>query len=444
MFTKPIYSSQFSGEIPDRLFTNITATGALDCTFLTTMRVLFHKRLSENETVKFSLTKSEYFTLTESQNNVYKIIIVVGEVENFRFMKAYTRLDDLQIFYARKAKATFFKSENNTVIFIDKLELKHFHALQIMLPKYIPSLFAEFPLTEKETLLLKSLGNKSAVEYEKLIGEFAKDLDIRAEIIRTKLQGFETAFERAKLDEIKNEIQICESNYENLLNSMREMSAKIDEKKFTLAGLECAISSRSGDSELMEYFQCNKNLSIIKVTGTTIEFVAHGYADIYDVDAFEAFVGNHNGYFYSGLNREITKSQMEKLYRAIFGTNLLKLRICAAYSADVRTGLRAIQHYVFPPESATYLANPHIQEYGCIGTYAARFQEYMRKRDYVGGIDQAVVSARNLNFYDSAAIGVLARNLSNSTATCIEDSKGNLLTITQAINELEEGLCHDQ
>jgi len=77
----------------------------------------------------------------------------------------------LQVFYARKVKALFYTDENewNTIIFTDKMELKHFHVLQMLIPKYLPRLFADIPLTEKETSLLKSTVNKSAVEYEKLI-----------------------------------------------------------------------------------------------------------------------------------------------------------------------------------------------------------------------------------------------------------------------------------
>ena len=449
MFNKAIFSTQLTGDTADRLFANITSESALDCTFLTTMRCILHKRLPKNESVHLRI-KPLYYSLQEIENaslkqamnwfvsdainyptnSQHNIVIVhttspdsgekmleIIKSNAKRSLPKFAVQEDLRVFYARKCNALFYHnvSENKTIIFTDKLGLKHFHALQIMLPKYIPSLFSEFPLDDSETDLLKSLGNKSAVEYEKIIDKFAKDLDIRAEIIRTKLHGFETAFERRKLDEIKNEIINCENNYEYELSKIREIAAKIQEKKYTLAGLECSIQERLGDSELMEYFMCNKSLSIIKVAGTTIEFVAHGYADIYDIDAFEQYVGNHNGYFYSGLNTQITKPQMEKLYRAIFGENTLRLRICAAYSADVSTGIRALQHYNFPPESRDYFPNPHIQEYGCIGTYAMRFQEYMQKRDYVGGIDQSVISARNLNFYDSAAIGIFARNLSHSS-----------------------------
>lgn len=470
MFTKPIYASTLTSETADRLFPDITSTGALDSSFLATMRALLHKRVQKNEPIRLvckslNLSEAEILSATTSQamgwfipENVqnpdlaeHTITIIYTTNQDSgkrmleiirsnsglgrRYLSGYTLCEDLHIFYASRLNALFYQSEteNSTVIFTDKLELKQFHALQMTIPRYLPSLFKDSPLSEQETLLLKSLGNKSAADYERLIEEFARNLDIRTEIIRTKLAGFETAFERMRLSEIKDEIYYFERDYENYLNKLRELTNKIQDKKCLLAGLECAINERSGDSELMEYFMCNKNLSIINVSGTTIEFVVHGYADIYDVDAFELYVGNHGGYMYSMLNNSITKSQMEKLYRAIFSENRYKLRFCAAYSVDIRSGLRAISDYIFPLESESYLPNPHIQEYGCIGSYAARFQEYMQKRDYVGAIDQAVVSARNLNFYDSTVVATFARNLSHADFSCIEKPDGTLITPIEAI-----------
>jgi len=69
----------------------------------------------------------------------------------------------------------------------------------------------------------------------------------------------------------------------------------------------------------------------------------------------------------------------------------------------------------------------------------------MQKRDYVGGIDQAVVSARNLNFYDSTVMSTFAKELSRTTISCIEKPDGTLLTPREAILELEGGgdECHD-
>ena len=418
MFTKPIFNTTFTGEIADRLFSNINCSSGLDRSFLATMRVLLRKRLPSDESaclvckaLRYSANDISAMTTVDCMSmfipgetqyaikNEHNIIIVnttnqdtgakmleivranvgVGK----RHTSNYSLQGDLRIFYARKLNALFYHSETdkNTVIFVDKLEHKQFHALQMMLPKYLPSLFKTNPLSESETALLKSLGNKSAVEYESLLEAFAADLDIRAEIIRTKLAGFETAFERIRRDELKTEIEKHQIAYQGYLYSLRDVTEEIQNCQYTLAGLESAIVEHEGDSELMEYFMCNKRLSIIKVTGTGIDFVSHGYADIYDQEAFDKYVRNKNGFMYSGLNPAVTKPQMEKLYRAIFGDGRFKLRLCAGFSADMKTGLHAKQHYAFPPESATFLPNPHIQHYGCIGNYAGRFQEYMQKKD---------------------------------------------------------------
>jgi hypothetical protein len=363
-----------------------------------------------------------------------------------RYLSNFEPREDLGVFYARKVNALFYRSDTNntTVIFTDKMDVKQFHVLQMLLPKYMPDLFKENPLTEKETALLKSLGNKSAVEYETLIAEYAKDLDIRAEIIRTKLAGFETAFERVRIDEVKTELNSLQNDYENCLSTIRELNKNIEEKRYVLAGLECALYN-SADSGLIGYFMCNKNLSVIKVTGTAIEFVSHGYADIYDREAFDKYADNLDGFLYNGINPAVTKAQMQKLYNAIFAENKYKLRLCAAFTADMKNGLRAFQYYNFPLETKDYLPNPHIQNYGCVGSYAVRFQEYVNQKDYIGAIDQATVSGRNLNFYDSTVMSTFAKNLSGATVRCIEKSDGSLMTPIEAIRELEEDdQCQDR
>jgi hypothetical protein len=355
-----------------------------------------------------------------------------------RYMTDYTRRDDLKVFFARKTNSLFYTdaTERNTIIFTDKLELKQFHVMQMMIPMYLPVLFRDSPLTEQETALLKSLGNKSAVDYEALIAEFVNDLDFRSETIRIKLDGFETAFERIRISEIRTEINGFQKDYDSYLIYLRDLTQRIQHSQYTLAGLESEIINRSGDSELMEYFMCNRNLLIMTVRNTSIEFVVHGYADIYDEEAFDKYVGNHNGYMYTRINSVIPKQQMERLYRAIFNTTTYKLRICAAFNADLRSGLKGLQHYTFPHESDTYLPNPHIQQFGCIGSYAGRFQEYIHKRDLVGAIDQASVSARNLNFYDSTVMSAFGEVLSYSAKRCIEKRDGTLLTPLEAITEL--------
>lgn len=473
MFSKAINATTLTSEVADRLFSNITDSNTPDKSFLATLRALLRNRLTQMETVQITCECREFsedsITISSASERInlfvpdavrypnpegYGIHIVHVEqaVSGAKMLeiiktdangersliKDYVRNDRLQVYFARKAKALFYTDDvgRNTIIFIEKLELKHFHALQTMIEKFLPSLFADVPLTETETALLKSTGNKSANDYETLIEDFAKDLDIRAEIIRSRLAGFETVHERDRREEVRQQIESCEGQYENHLALLREVCSKMQDLKCTLAGLDSVIG-QSGDSELMEYFICNKRLTLIKAEGTSIEFIVHGYADVYDEDAFERFASNHNSFLYSNLGASTSKEQMEKLYRAIFSDRTYKLRICAAYKADIRFGLTAISSYTFPSESNNYLPNPHIQHHGCIGGYRERFQEYMQRRDYVGAINQAVVSARNLNFCDSTVMKKLATKLSTTGTKCIEKADGTLLSPREVIREQE-------
>jgi hypothetical protein len=211
MFNKGIHGTILTSEVADRLFFNITASGALDQSFLATLRVLLHSRLPQNETARLvckamHFSESEILSASVVQNMNWFVpdepssldasghhiyiayttqpgagekmleIIKANAGKGKRYMNDYIRQDDLQVFYARKVKALFYTDDigMNTIIFAGKMELKHFHALQMMIPKYLPRLFADNPLTETEAALLKSLGNKSVVEYESLIEQFVR------------------------------------------------------------------------------------------------------------------------------------------------------------------------------------------------------------------------------------------------------------------------------
>ena len=473
MFNKAITATTLTSEVADRLFSNISDSNTPDKSFLATLRALLRNRLPQYETVQITCECREFsentisaVSASERVNlyipdavrnpnpqgfNIHIVyaqqtatnadmleIIKAGAGTEYSFIKNYVQLERLHMFFARKAKALFYTDADarNTIIFIEKMELKHFHALQMMIVKYLPSLFADTPLTETETALLKSTGNKSASEYESLIESFAKDLDIRAEIIRSKLTGFETVHERDRRVEVQRNIESCQDEYERLLSLLRDAGNKMQDLKYTLAGLDSVIGQED-DSELMEYFICNKRLTLIRAEGTSIEFIVHGYADIYDEDAFDKYASNQSSFLYENLSASKSKEQMEKLYRAIFSDRKYKLRLCAAYNADIRNGLTPLRDYSFPSESSTYLPNPHIQRHGCIGGYRERFAEHMQRRDYVGAIDQAVVSARNLNFHDSTVISKFVTKLSTTGTKCIEKSDGTLLSPHEAIRELE-------
>jgi len=465
LFTRELYDMTLTNDIANRLFNNITASGfGSDRTFTATLRAVLHKRLPTDKTLHLAMVPLANYCMTADmitesicQNDLrhtYAIYIVYPQdkqygnqmIESVRsgigkgkqYLDTYSLQEDLRLFYIKKMDGLFYTNSFSTIIFVDYLDIRRLHALQMMIPKYVPELFANNPLTLEETELLKSLGLRGHSEYERLIEAFARTLDMRNEIIRTRLQGFETVFEREQVTQLTREIEIYRRDYQTMLTNLRNTSNTIQSKQILLSGLQSKINDEH-ESELMDYFLCNKQLSVIYVEGTSLEFVVHGYADVFNEEAFDTCVNNMNSYLYKNIGSGITKEEMQKLYLSVFGENgTYKLRMCAAYRADMKNSITPIMDYAFPPESKNYLPNPHVQEYGCIGSYASRFMEYMHNnRDYVGAINQASLSARNLNFYDSTVMASFVSTLSATTVRCIEDSDGSLMTPKEAIKRME-------
>jgi hypothetical protein len=471
MFTKEINGVTLTNDIADRLFDNITAdVYRLDQSFAATLRAVLYGRLPAGESVRLSLVPLKDYATTadiiteeirqHDKGHSHSVCVVyphdndagprmlesvrsyIGEGK--RYFDSYEPKEDLRLFYVKMLNGLFYTNGVRTLIFLDSLDTRRFHALQMMIPRYLPMLFADAPLSADETALLKSLGLRSSNEYERLIEQFAQRFDMRNEIIRTRLKGFETVFEREQMQAVSRDIDTKQREYELNMSNLRRTMNALQDLHITLAGLQSRVDGGGGDSELMEYFLCNKNLSIIRVQGTALEFVVHGYADIYDEEAAETYIGNPNSYLYNQCIGIIPKESMERFYRAVFLGRTHRLRVCAAYKADMRNSITPLRDYTFPPESQNYIPNSHIQRHGCIGGYAARFMEYMHRRDYVGAIDQATMSARNLNFHDIGVITHFVQTLTRTTLRCVEDAAGNLTTPREAIVKLEEGAeCRD-
>jgi len=397
MFAKEINRMTLTNDVAGRLFDNITtASYGMDKAFAATLRALLHKRLPADQSVALTLiplglaaTTADIITDTICQKDFghsYAIYIAYPQDKSMgdqvlnaartdigegnRYLDTYTLQEDLRVFYIRKLDGLFYTNTRSAIIFLDHLDIRRFHALQMMIPKYLPALFADSPLTDEEAALLKSLGARSSDEYEQLIEKFAQRLDMRGEMIRTRLKGFETVFEQEQAKDVEQIIERYQQGYQSALDNLRRTWNSIQAQQVTLAGLKCRIDNEAhSESELMKYFLCNKQLSVIRVRGTEIEFVVNGYADIFDEEAFEVYAGNHHSYLYSRISNAVTTEGMELLYRAIFGGGF-KLRVCAAFRADMRNNITPLSDYVFPPESHTYLPNPHIQRFACIGGYA--------------------------------------------------------------------------
>ena len=211
------------------------------------------------------------------------------------------------------------------------------------------------------------------------------------------------------------------------------------EQDTKLLGLKMKIEESDNNSEIMDYFLCNKRLFLKEATDNgTIEFVVKDYVTYFDEEMVERVLGNERSYIYSH-SRDYNKSDVKKLMRAIFIDQTLKLKFCAAYMLDIRNQrLRALSDYDFGDDINGAIPNFHIQGYSCLGNYERIINESMRKNDYIGVLEQCVASCKSLNFSDSTVMETFMSRFASNRNKCIELPNGDAVTFSDAIKFLKD------
>ena len=207
-----------------------------------------------------------------------------------------------------------------------------------------------------------------------------------------------------------------------------------------MAGMRQKLEENNGDdSEIMEYFLRNKNLTLIDSSGATVDFIVKAKLEYFDPEMAENAINNNSSLLYSrggSMNREDRKL----LYRAIFMDNTVKVNVCAAFKLSIGGGVQTRGHYPFGEDFNGYMPHPHIDEYNCMGDYVRIVNELMQRHDYIMAMEQCIASARSLNFADSTVLGHFIGLLmsGDNRARCLELPDGKIVKPEEAVKWLKE------
>lgn len=82
---------------------------------------------------------------------------------------------------------------------------------------------------------------------------------------------------------------------------------------------------------------------------------------------------------------------------------------------------------------------PHIDRFTCYGGYRGMLQDLALRRDYIGVLSTLVTSSSYINWTDSTVVSWMMEKLFGdySNRKCLEDKDGNLYTIKQVVEILE-------
>jgi len=481
MFKTAVTTNALVNDTANNFFQNICGDPYNnDISFVSTLRALVAPRMSAEERlyVKFCRTSysssdvgrvsmseavkgiCEYF-YPEDNGSIYihsfehtdedSNVACIKLMEN-AFCKTYRgwhRLEKVTEFYRKQFETLCFVNpeRKSVAIFVNKLDMRKMHYLQCSIFAFLPWYFdPEKGVSEIEMELINSLRERTSNKYEDVIARIANQYDFRTAKIRQMLSGFETRYERIECDNVRAQIERTIGSIESLNSQIGQHLRNKNELEIKLLGLERKMQLSGEDSEIMEYFLCNNRLIPLRVTDTNLLFGVITYIEYFDEDMAMSAINNRNSYLYApdgrSCNRYIPAESMEKLMKAIFIDQKLKIKVCAVYQFDLNGDVSGIRHYQYGHEFHDCMPNPHIDGYHCLGNYQTAINRLLSDRNYIGAIEQCIASAKSLNFGDSTVMNLFARAIYKIDCSynnkCIELPDGKVVDPKGAIAWLEE------
>lgn len=475
MFKQSISVTPLTSESANLCFQNITGEDYCgDTTFIATLRALVAPRLPEGESLHLYYGSSDFHSSAISEMDTTQMVrmicdgmyvnrnaIYIHSLKNREeasnvaciellknsFAEVYTGweyVSKVETFYHKSFRVIcFVNPEMKTVaLFVEQLNLQKLHYLQMATLAILPWYFnAENGVAEIEMELLKSLRERTSEHYAECLKKIASGYDFETARIKNLLTGFEIKYERMEVEREKRELNNIDEQLRRLDESVASYLFSRNEHCIRLMGLQQRIAEGGGQSEIMDYFICNRKLFLENVSDTHMYFCVRDYLTYFDEEAASTYIKSKRSYFYSRCGGKLTEDAMKKLLTAIFIEQEIKLRFCAAYVFDLNGCVVAQQHHRFGPEFDDYRPNPHIDRYRCIGNYERTINNALKKRDYIQALEQCVASAKSLNLHDSPVMEEFVSKFcanGGSSFKCLELPDGRVVSPVDAIAWIEE------
>lgn len=470
MFNKTIANTPLTSSAADAYFSNrITGDGYLrDKSFLATMRALLDPRMSESDHVNLSFTTDSYSKRDLENTTVSNAISALSNpgicnfenqirIHDFRNRDQDSNMAWLKMVeenfeskypgWKRVTKVTLFCQKvfyvlcyinpdiKGVIIFTEFLDIRKLHYLQCGILAFFPWFFdPKDGVSELEMRLIESLRSKSEADYEVCISQIAEKYDFRTTMIKQMLGDFERNADIGELQTAERTISNYTDEIRRLQERMREYISGKHDAEIRYAGILAKMNDEEG-SEIMDYFLCNKNIMPVSVEGSTMRFVATGYLSYFNEEFAETMIRNRHSTLYNYRHGVFNSDDLEKLYRAIFLDQTIRVRFCAAYELIMHEGVYAKRNFDYS-DFRGYTPNPHIDFYACLGDHERHINECVMNNNYIGAIEQCVSSNKSLNLMDGPVMSSFIDRFCDTNSSyrhCLELPDGRVVDPLEAI-----------
>ena len=473
MFRTSVNSTPLTTDIANGVFANITADRHYqsDVSFLATLRALVYPRMKDEDAIRLNFSSSSYsvsdlngcsgnvavnaitdsmhlhdngyFSIhyfrnsnNEANSNAMKVV----EKNFLSVWGEFERLDKMTAFFSKSfAVLCYLNKKTKTVaIFVENMDYRRLHYLQLGILPALPWYFdPKQGVSELEMELIHSLNERTSDKYMECLDKIASQYDFRSAGIRNMLAGFEQTFRKREMDAVRRDIRNDDDEIERLTRSIGDLLRHRNDSCIKLLGLETYVAQSGEDSEIMDYFLCNRKLYLESVRESEMVFTVADYLSYFDKDVVERVLGNERSYVHRG-GSSISAAKMKKLLKAIFIDEKIRIRVCAAYRFDINGTVRTEEGHDFPANlTDSHIPNPHINRYRCMGNYQNTINRLLKDNNYIGALEQCAASCKSLNWTDSTVMEYFMGQMYRNEYACIELPDGKVVKPKDAIAWLD-------
>lgn len=356
----------------------------------------------------------------------------------------FVKVEKVALYFRKSFRVRCYVNEDahSTILIVDNLDVRKLHFIQCAMAAYMPYFFnEEHPVKEEELRVFKALAADNYQEYIDAINAMAEGVDFRGEGIKKMLNGFEVKAFLQRKNDLQEEINNINDQLESWSSRIRNALQKKMELEVNLMGYDQKAKEVEENHELLDYFTNNNYVLLEDVDDLNISFVPFGYLNYWNESYAQNILDNSYSDLYEVGNGNFDRDKRAKLFKAIFVDKTIRLRLCGAYKFEYGSRVYGLAGYSYPCEVETYMPNPHINEYHCLGQYEGIITELVIAGNYIMAIEQCIQSSRSLNMADGAVMRKFYERLfgrRTSEEKVMELPDGKIVNTKEAIEWLNE------
>ena len=309
---------------------------------------------------------------------------------------------------SNECQVMYHETKNAVGIFVNTRDMKIYHLLLSFISLYYPSLFKEQPMKEEDYNIVKSLSKTDKTFF---FGEIKKAVkEYEAEFRHIQLSILLAQMHETVVAQALNEVDTQRSNIRDIERRYAQAIAQLKDLIVRYEGLKATENHDQVEKDLIEYLTDNKFVNNIRIENNCLYFDVAANLTNYNENAWRIF--SDRGHIYDGeYHADLLPVFKSRENRKLLLDNIFSedpkiiVKMCGNYRLDMRDcSVHCYGDYDYicaDPMYKSYIPNPHIKNYECLGGYKDKVSKALFERNFIAAIELCIASTGSVNIEET-------------------------------------------